>query len=434
MTSPDGITWTARAAAETHPWSSITYGNGLFVATTYDGSSNQVMTSPDGITWTARAVSGTNQWQSITYGNGLFVAVAEYSDQVMTSPDGITWTLRTAHSGRWFSITYGNGLFVALAYTWANQVMTSPDGITWTLQTPAVTASWFGVTYGNGLFVAVASSGTSQVMTSPAGRSKAMNVLGDMDIDGVLRLKSGQNSTAAFQVQNAASINVFSVDTVNSRVVIGAVSAPTLPSASLIVSNAEVQATIRIGNSTDGVDISGAGGVTYKGTARPTRSIVLSPEYAGATLSADGSFNTLGSMTAENSGSSDGWKNYYTWTTTQATAQDYTVMVRVTLPTDFDSWDTNALAVAYRTGVSGTTNNSVSLLVNNVSNSPGTPMCSVSEAASTSWANATCGSSSLSNWNTTNKTAVLRIKVKATNTSNAMAQLGDITLQYKSKF
>ncbi len=32
MTSPDGITWTARSAAEQNNWAGITYGKGLFVA------------------------------------------------------------------------------------------------------------------------------------------------------------------------------------------------------------------------------------------------------------------------------------------------------------------------------------------------------------------------------------------------------------------
>jgi hypothetical protein len=46
MTSPDGITWTARTAAQANSWRSITHGNGLFVAVSYDGS-NRVMTSAD---------------------------------------------------------------------------------------------------------------------------------------------------------------------------------------------------------------------------------------------------------------------------------------------------------------------------------------------------------------------------------------------------
>jgi len=47
MTSPDGVTWTARSASEPNAWTSVTYGNGLYVATSNNGT-NQVMTSPNG--------------------------------------------------------------------------------------------------------------------------------------------------------------------------------------------------------------------------------------------------------------------------------------------------------------------------------------------------------------------------------------------------
>jgi len=173
MTSPDGINWTPRAAAEVNNWTSVTYGNGLFVAVAYSGSgTNRVMTSPDGINWTPRAAAEANNWTSVTYGNGLFVAVAFYSgtNQVMTSPDGINWTPRAAaEANYWNSITYGNGLFVAVAYSGTNRVMTSPDGINWTPQAAAEQNDWRSITYGNGLFVAVASGGTNRVMTSPDG-------------------------------------------------------------------------------------------------------------------------------------------------------------------------------------------------------------------------------------------------------------------------
>ncbi|MCB9814238.1 hypothetical protein H6784_02355 [Candidatus Nomurabacteria bacterium] len=51
-----------------------------------DSGTNRVMTSPDGITWTARAASEANSWTSVTYGNGLLVAVAQTgTNRVMTS-------------------------------------------------------------------------------------------------------------------------------------------------------------------------------------------------------------------------------------------------------------------------------------------------------------------------------------------------------------
>jgi hypothetical protein len=123
------------------------------------------MTSPDGITWTSRSAAADNRWYSVTYGNGLFVAVSyDRTNRVMTSPDGINWTSRTAASDdEWLFVTYGNGLFVAVSWTGTNRVMTSPDGINWTSRTAASDDEWLFVTYGNGLFVAVT---TNRVMTS----------------------------------------------------------------------------------------------------------------------------------------------------------------------------------------------------------------------------------------------------------------------------
>jgi hypothetical protein len=183
ITSSDGITWTSQTGAEANAWTSVTYGNGLFVAVSnavsYD-SLNLVMTSPDGVNWTARTAAEANNWNSITYGNGLFVAVADsqgYGDnQVMTSPNGVNWTSQTAaqtaaHNSDWRSVTYGNGLFVAVAFTGLNQVMTSSDGITWTARNTVVIDGWNSITYGNGLFVVVSNNsyGDNQVMTSPNG-------------------------------------------------------------------------------------------------------------------------------------------------------------------------------------------------------------------------------------------------------------------------
>jgi hypothetical protein len=45
MTSPDGITWTARTSAADNNWIGVTFGNGLFVAVAWSGTGNRVMTS-----------------------------------------------------------------------------------------------------------------------------------------------------------------------------------------------------------------------------------------------------------------------------------------------------------------------------------------------------------------------------------------------------
>ena len=121
--------WTIRTSAADIYWTSVCYGNGLFVAVAISGLGNRVMTSPDGITWTIRTSAADIYWQSVCYGNGLFVAVAisGTGNHVMTSPDGITWTIRTsAADNDWASVCYGNGLFVAVAITGTgNRVMTA---------------------------------------------------------------------------------------------------------------------------------------------------------------------------------------------------------------------------------------------------------------------------------------------------------------------
>ena len=169
MTSPDGVTWTARTSPTSEEWWDVTYGGGTWVAVGYGG---RVMSSSNGFDWTQRGAP-SNDYYSVTYGNGLFVAVSEGggTSQIITSPDGTTWTSRTSPiSLRWHAVAYGNGLFVAVARTGdgTNQVMTSPDGITWTAGTSAASGEWRGVGYGNGLWVATKYGG-NQVMTSPDG-------------------------------------------------------------------------------------------------------------------------------------------------------------------------------------------------------------------------------------------------------------------------
>ena len=168
-----GDIWTSRISAADTAWTSVTYGNGLFVAVADFGTDNRVMTSPDGITWTSRTSAADNEWRSVTHGNGLFLAVSSSGsgNRVMTSPDGITWSSRTsAADNLWHSVTYGNGLFVAVAVTGTgNRVMTSPDGITWSSRNSAADNIWMSVAYGNGLFVAVSWGGSgNRVMTSPS--------------------------------------------------------------------------------------------------------------------------------------------------------------------------------------------------------------------------------------------------------------------------
>ena len=150
MTSPDGVTWTAKATPADQSWGYAlwippddTLTTGRVLAFAYSGT-NRVMYSDDMCeTWTQVAsATETNTWLSAAYSPELhkIVAVA-YSGsatyRVMTSDDyGATWTNQTSPAQKWTSVTYvpAISLFVAVSEDGTQQVMTSPDGATWTLR------------------------------------------------------------------------------------------------------------------------------------------------------------------------------------------------------------------------------------------------------------------------------------------------------------
>lgn len=105
MTSPDGINWTMRSTPNNdvyRTYQNITYGNGRFVAI----SGFYSLVSTDGINWSEYSVPANN-WTSISYGNGLFVIVGDSPDYVATSPDGQTWTVRSPSAGNfWYNVLY----------------------------------------------------------------------------------------------------------------------------------------------------------------------------------------------------------------------------------------------------------------------------------------------------------------------------------------
>ena len=173
----DWNAWILHPAAELNIWYAVAYGNGKYVAVSWDGN-NRVMSSPDGETWTAHDVP-KSQWESITYGNGKFVAVATKGTyRVMSSPDGETWTAHDVGEVNCYGVTFAqdsdnpalvDGKFVAVG---GRDLLSSPDGETWTNAPQDEAIGLKSVTYGNGKFVAVKSSGSGrQVFTSPDGEN-----------------------------------------------------------------------------------------------------------------------------------------------------------------------------------------------------------------------------------------------------------------------
>lgn len=143
-------------------WYSIAYGNGMYVAATYDymEPENTLAYSVDGILWNETSLPSANWWTGIAFGNGKFVAVSYNSNQAAYSTDGITWISTTLPlSSSWGPITYGNGKFVVISRQQKNKVIYSEDGVNWqSSDLPSNSKYWYSVAYGDGKFVAL--SGT----------------------------------------------------------------------------------------------------------------------------------------------------------------------------------------------------------------------------------------------------------------------------------
>ncbi len=182
-------------------------------------------------------------------------------------------------------------------------------------------------------------------------------------------------------------------------------------------------------------------GPTYGGTARPTKQIALSPEYAGGVLSAfygDATdTNVTGTMTSDADSSGNLFRTYYQWSRTQSTQHWQTVAVRVTLPQDFSAWTTsNALQIDYKTGSATESNSEVEVHVYNSSNATEVTHV-ITGTASTSWATQTIDDSVLDAGNAQDldaagETAIIYLRM-GSQSSNA-AQVGDIKLNYLAKF
>ncbi len=172
-------------------------------------------------------------------------------------------------------------------------------------------------------------------------------------------------------------------------------------------------------------------GSTWIPMAGATTTEVLSSEYAGAVMSADGSSNT-GSMTSDAEGSGSNSMNYYEWNSSETTLQDYDVRVRYTIPSDFDSWGTNAFTLNYATEANSSTNNKVDIYV--YLESSGTVDDSSTGQYSSSagvWTTTNIQGADLGDCNAAGETCLLLIRMYSANDS--YTRIGDIDVNYNRK-
>ena len=223
------------------------------------------------------------------------------------------------------------------------------------------------------------------------------------------------DSSTALLIQNAAgSTTVFTVNTSSNNVLVG--------------------------NGTDGITL-GTTGIVLTGTARPDVTVTLSPEYQGATFTGDGS-NNNGSLSSDFcSGSSrqninatacgaTETHNYYNWTTTQATAQDYDIYVRYQLPSDYSTGSLSNMKI-WGWGTTGASEVvTVAMYVDGTAAACSTSSDAVS--SNTTWQQATTASPLGSCTPVAGDMVTFKVHVEAGQNNNVRA--GAINISYKKKF
>jgi hypothetical protein len=157
--------------------------------------------------------------------------------------------------------------------------------------------------------------------------------------------------------------------------------------------------------------------------------VLLSAEYPGAVLSADGTSN-VGSMISDNEGVSSDSMNYYEWLSSETSLNDYDVRVRFRLPSNFSGWGTTGgVKFYFATEATGTTNNKASFYI--YEQSSGTVDGSSENQASSSagvWTSTTVAGSGLTDCVAAGDVCMFVIKMFSANDS--YVRVGDISIKY----
>lgn len=163
--------------------------------------------------------------------------------------------------------------------------------------------------------------------------------------------------------------------------------------------------------------VTGAAGVTQVRDRRVAQSddreqaaeVTYNAEYPNAAYQADGADN-VGQLSIANDAST--LKNHYRWTSTRPTLQDYGILVRVALPSDFVRWSDAPLSLSYKTTTADAADNRIDLSVSDTAGAAVTLAGSASGLASTSWATTDLTFSGAPTW-TAGQEFLVRITVSA---------------------
>jgi hypothetical protein len=179
-----GVSWTAGGSLAAGTWTSIAYGQGVWVAISTGGTATSYSID-GGQTWTAGgALPASSTWVSIAYGANKFVAVSSAGavDPAYSVDGGVTWsnTGETGYlgTGTITSVHYGQGVFVVTTSS-SNNMSSSEDGLAWTTRaiTRATGTGALAAIQGNpsqlGIWTIIPSASTTAASSAVLGATAA---------------------------------------------------------------------------------------------------------------------------------------------------------------------------------------------------------------------------------------------------------------------
>jgi hypothetical protein len=150
----------------------------------------------------------------------------------------------------------------------------------------------------------------------------------------------------------------------------------------------------------------------------------LHPQYPDSSYAPDGTDN-VGQLSIINDTAT--LKNAYLWTSTRSTQQDYDVVLRVTLPTQFTHWKGSPISFMYKSSSADTTVSKMDVEVFDTAGAAVTLTGTSTNLANTTWTTQTLDFAGTPTW-TPGGTVVIRFKMYAKDTEQMM--LGDLGLKY----
>ena len=146
------------------------------------------------------------------------------------------------------------------------------------------------------------------------------------------------------------------------------------------------------------------------------------PEYAGAVISPDGS-NNVGSLTSDFDSTNN--RNYYSWTNSTGSLNDYDIVVRTAIPSEYASgFGTFRLLV--HAGSTISSNNNIQVTVKDASGTTCANNVSVLPGSAGTWVEQSVALSGC----TFAANNIVTIIIKLSSQSNNAVRIGEMSYQY----